>query len=55
MRNSRSQLRVGIILNYVNILLGNLIPVFYTPIMLSLLGQQEYGLYNLSSSVKSYL
>lgn len=55
MRNSRSQLRVGIILNYVNILLGNLIPVFYTPIMLSLLGQQEYGLYKLSSSVTSYL
>lgn len=55
MGNNRSQLRVGIILNYVNILLGNLIPVFYTPIMLSLLGQQEYGLYKLSGSVTSYL
>lgn len=55
MGNNRNQLRVGIILNYVNILLGNLIPVFYTPIMLSILGQQEYGLYKLSSSVTSYL
>lgn len=35
--------------------IGNLIPIFYTPIMLELLGQSEYGLYKLSSSVTSYL
>ena len=35
--------------------LGNLIPIFYTPIMLVLLGTDEYGLYKLSSSVTSYL
>lgn len=55
MRNNSNQLKTGIVLNYVNILLGNLIPVFYTPVMLSLLGQEEYGLYKLSSSVTSYL
>ena len=55
MKNEKSQLRLGVILNYVNIVLGNLIPVFYTPVMLSLLGQSEYGLYKLSSSVTSYL
>lgn len=55
MKQEKSQLKVGIILNYFNLLVGNLIPIFYTPIMLNLLGQNEYGLYKLSSSVTSYL
>ncbi len=55
MENQQSQLKAGVILNYVNMILGNLIPIFYTPIMLELLGQSEYGLYKLSSSVTSYL
>ena len=55
MNNSKSEIRSGIILNYINLILGNLIPVFYTPIMLKLLGQGEYGLYKLSSNVVSYL
>lgn len=55
MKETKSQLKIGIILNYINIGLGNLIPIFYTPIMLSILGQNEYGLYKLSSSVTSYL
>lgn len=55
MNEKRSQLKSGVILSDVNIILGNLIPVFYTPIMLSILGQSEYGLYKLSSSVTSYL
>lgn len=55
MAQEKSQLKIGIVLNYVNMILGNLIPIFYTPIMLSLLGQSEYGLYKLASSVTSYL
>lgn len=55
MKKEKSQLRIGIILNYVNLILGNLIPIFYTPVMLSLLGQSEYGLYKLASNVTSYL
>lgn len=55
MGKRKSQLKIGIILNYLNMLLGNLIPIFYTPIMLTLLGQDEYGLYKLSSSLTSYL
>src|SRR5690625_4555326 len=35
--------------------LGYLISIVYTPIMLRLLGQSEYGLYNLVASVVSYL
>lgn len=52
---SHSQLRIGVILNYINIGLGALIPILYTPIMLSLLGQSEYGLYKLSSSLAGYI
>ena len=55
MKQGKSQLKIGIILNYINMILGNLIPVFYTPVMLHLLGQQEYGLYKLAGSVTSYL
>ena len=55
MKKEKNQLKIGIILNYVNLILGNLIPVFYTPIMLSLLGQNEYGLYKLASNFTSYL
>lgn len=55
MEQGKSQLRIGIILSYINMLVGNLIPLLYTPIMLQLLGKSEYGLYKLSSNVTSYL
>ncbi len=50
-----NQLRVGAVISYLNMAFGTLIPMFYTPLMLQLLGQNEYGLYKLSSSVTSYL
>lgn len=52
---AKNQLRLGAILSYVNMAIGSLIPMFYTPVMLQLLGQDEYGLYKLASSVTSYL
>lgn len=55
MQKEKDQLKIGIILNYLNMGVGSLIPIFYTPIMLQLLGQSEYGLYKLASSVTSYL
>ena len=42
-------------MSYLNMALGTLIPMFYTPLMLELLGQNEYGLFKLSSTVTSYL
>lgn len=42
-------------MTYLNIGLGSLIPFIYTPIMLRLLGQSEYGLYSLANSVVGYL
>ena len=55
MKKTHNELGIGILLNYINLIVGNLIPIFYTPVMLSLLGQSEYGLYKLSSSITSYL
>lgn len=51
----KSQLRAGVLLTYLNIGLGSLIPIFYTPVMLRILGQSEYGLYSLANSVVGYL
>lgn len=50
-----NQLRTGVYLSYINLALGSLIPFLYTPIMLKLLGQEEYGLYSLANSVVGYL
>lgn len=51
----KNQLRSGVILSYVNLAISCLIPFLYTPIMLDMLGQAEYGLYSLSASAVSYL
>lgn len=50
-----NQLKAGVILTYVQLIVGNIISIIYAPIMLRILGQNEYGLYNLSSSTISYL
>lgn len=50
-----TEIKKGVVLNYLNMVIGALIPLLYTPIMLRLLGQDEYGLYKLSSSVTGYL
>lgn len=50
-----NQLRAGALLSYVNLAISSLIPFFYTPVMLRMLGDSEYGLYSLSNSVISYL
>ncbi|MGL4762365.1 MAG: oligosaccharide flippase family protein [Sarcina sp.] len=50
-----NQLKVGAILSYVSLILGNVISLLYTPIMLRILGQSEYGLYTLSNSIVGYL
>ncbi len=50
-----NQIKAGVIIGYINLALGNIIPLIYTPIMLNLLGQSEYGLYTLAYSVVGYL
>lgn len=50
-----NQLKVGALLSYISLGLTNIISIIYTPIMLRLLGQSEFGLYNLSNSIIGYL
>lgn len=50
-----SQRKVGILLSYAGEVIKIFISLIYTPIMLRLLGQSEYGLYQLVYSVVSYL
>ena len=50
-----NQLKVGAILSYVSIGLNNIVGLLYTPYMLRMLGQNEYGLYSLVASVVAYL
>lgn len=49
------QLKAGAALNYVAILLNMVIGLIYTPYMLRMLGQSEYGLYSLAASIIAYL
>lgn len=51
----KSQLKAGAILSYVLLFLNSAISLIYTPIMLSLLGQSEYGLYSLATSAAGYV
>ena len=51
----KNQLKVGVILSYISTGLNMLIQLVYTPLMIRLLGQSEYGLYTLVGSVVSYL
>ena len=48
-----NQLKIGVVLSYVSMAASTVISIVYTPVMLRLLGQSEYGLYSLSSSVVS--
>lgn len=50
-----NQLKAGAALSYITILLSNVIGLLYTPFMLRMMGQSEYGLYSLVASVVAYL
>lgn len=50
-----NQRKTGAILSYINLALSSAIAILYTPIMLRLMGQSEYGLYSLVASVICYL
>lgn len=50
-----NQLKAGAVLNYVVIILNMLVGLLYTPYMLRMMGQSEYGLYSLVASVIAYL
>lgn len=49
------ELKKGAVLSYVVIVVQLVVAMVYTPIMLRLLGQTEFGLYSLAASVVGYL
>lgn len=50
-----NQLKAGVILTYLSTGLSVLISLVYTPVMLGILGQSEYGIYTLVNSVVANL
>ncbi len=50
-----NQLKAGVLLSYISMGASIVISIFYTPFLLSSLGQSEYGLYTFSNSFVSYL
>lgn len=54
-RRRPNELKVGASLSYLVIAAQFVVALLYTPLMLRLLGQAEYGLYSLVSSIVSYL
>lgn len=53
--NRSKQRKVGVVLGYINFLVKMGTQLIYVPIMLSILGQNEYGVYQLVASIISYL
>lgn len=51
----RNQIKSGIILSYISKIIQVVVGILYTPIMIRLLGQSEYGLYNIAASIVAYL
>ncbi len=50
-----NQLKAGVMLSYISEAIAVVAALVYTPVMLRLLGQAEYGLYQLAASTISYL
>ena len=50
-----NQRKIGVILSYVVVALNMLVGVAYTPFLIRMLGQSEYGLYSIVYTVISYL
>lgn len=50
-----NQRKAGTLLSYAYIIITNTISLFYTPYMLRMMGQSEYGLYGTAASFISYL
>ena len=54
-QSATNQRKFGVVLSYANIFLSTISALIYTPFFLRMMGQAEYGLYSLASSVIGYL
>lgn len=53
--NDSKERKSGVILSYASIAVNTLIQLLYTPLLIRMLGQSEYGLYSLVASIIGYL
>lgn len=53
--NLSKQRKYGALLSYGSIIINTLIQILYTPLLIRMLGQSEYGLYSLVASIIGYL
>lgn len=53
--NESNQRKSGAVLSYLSIIASTLVQLIYTPFLIRMLGQSEYGLYSLIASVIGYL
>ena len=53
--NESKERKIGIILSYVTLIATTVIQLVYTPFLIKMMGQSEYGLYSLVYSVIGYL
>jgi len=53
--SNNKQIKLGVVLSYVTLFVSNIISIVYTPFLLRMLGQSEYGLYSLMSTFITYL
>ena len=53
--DENKQRKSGAILSYVSIIINCVIQLLYTPLLIKMLGQSEYGLYSLVASIIGYL
>lgn len=49
------QRKIGVVLSYISIFMNTLVQFIYTPFLIRMLGQSEYGLYSLAYSIIGYL
>lgn len=53
MEQKINQIKAGVALSYISLIVGNIIVLLYTPVMLRLLGASEYGIYSLCNTISS--
>ena len=53
--NETAQRKYAVLFSYINIAFSIILTLVYTPFFLRMLGQNEYGLYSLATSVIGYL
>lgn len=53
MKSEVDQIKIGAVLSYISLIVGNIVVLFYTPVMLRLMGASEYGIYSLCNTISS--